>query len=139
MADQQETTNSQSLDIDKRIGQYVALRDKISQLDDEHKQKMKPYREMLETLGNMLLEHLNTIGGESIRAKSGTIYKSSRTTASLADPDKFMRYVIDNDYWDLLDRKANATACMAHIEDTGGTPPPGVNLTVKQTVNVRRK
>jgi hypothetical protein len=126
-----------NLDISKRVDQYVRLRDEIKRLDEEHKTKMKPYRDALEKLNSLLLTHLNDIGGDSVKSAAGTVYRTERKTASLADPDIFMRFVIDNEAWDLLDRKANVTAVVDYIEENNAEPP-GVNLNRTYIVGVRR-
>jgi len=125
------------LDISKRVNQYVRLRDEIKRLDDEHKERMKSHREVLEKLNNVLLSHLNDINGDSVRTDTGTVYRSAKKSASLADPDAFMRFVIGEQAWDLLDRKANVTAVADFIEDHQ-TPPPGVNFSTTFVVGVRR-
>lgn len=124
-------------DISKRVGQYIALRDEIKRLDDEHKLKMKVFRETLEKLNGVLLEHLNTINGESVRTDAGTVYRTEKKSASLADPDAFMHFVVENEAWDLLDRKANVIAVADFIKEQSATPP-GVNFSSRFEVGVRR-
>jgi len=127
-----------TVDISKRVDQYVRLRDLIKTKEDEHKAAMKPYKEMLDKLNSVLLDHLNTINGESVRTDTGTVYRTEKKAASLADPDAFMRYVIGSEAWDLLDRKANVTAVSDFIEENNA-PPPGVNFSTTYVVGVRRK
>jgi len=126
-----------TVDIAKRVAQYVALRDEIKRLDDKHKEDMKKHREMLDKLNGVLLEHLNSVNGNSVRTDAGTVYRSEKKSASLADPDAFMRYVIENGEWDLMDRKANVTAVADYIEEHGA-PPAGVNFSTTFQVGVRR-
>ena len=127
-----------TVDISKRVDQYVRLRDLIKEKEEAHKAEIKPYKEMLDKLNAVLLDHLNTINGESVRTDTGTVYRTEKKSAGLADPDAFMRYVIGNEAWDLLDRKANSTAVADFIEDNQA-PPPGVNFTTTYVVGVRRK
>lgn len=127
-----------TIDISKRVAQYVQMRDKIKSLDDEHKSKMKPFRETLEKLNGLLLEHLNSIGGDSVKTESGTVYRSEKKSASLEDPDAFMTHVVENELWDLMDRKANVTAVVDYIAEHNA-PPPGVNFSTRFEVGVRRK
>lgn len=127
-----------TVDISKRVDQYVRLRDLIKTKEDEHKAALKPYKEMLDKLNSVLLDHLNTINGESVRTDTGTVYRTEKKAASLADPDAFMRYVIGSEAWDLLDRKANVTAVADFIEENNA-PPPGVNFSTTYVVGVRRK
>lgn len=126
-----------NIDINKRVEQYVMLRDQIKEKDDAHKEAMKPAKDALEKLGNLLMDHLNTAGVESVKAAGGTFYKSSKKSASLADADAFMTFVIEKEAFHLLDRKANSTA----VEDftrENGVLPPGVKFSVVSTINVRR-
>lgn len=126
-----------TVDISKRVEQYIQLRDEIKRREDEHKEKMKPFKEALEKLNGILLDHLNVINGESVKTGSGTVYRTSKKSASLADPDAFMRFVIGNEAWDLLDRKANVTAIADFIEENQSAPP-GVNFSTTFIVGVRR-
>lgn len=123
--------------IDTRIDQYVKLRDLIKEQDDAHKKKMEPYRTALEQLNSVLLNHLNNIGGDSVKTGSGTVYKTVKRSASLEDADAFMRHVIGGEHWELLERKANVTAVQAFV-DENGVLPPGVKWTSTQVVGVRR-
>jgi hypothetical protein len=125
-------------DIQKRVEQYVKLRDLIKKNNDAHKKSMKPLNETLEKLNSVLLAHLNSLNGNSVATDSGTVYRTERKSASLADAQAFMDYVIANQAFDLLDRKANVTAVEEHIKENN-TPPPGVNFTSTFEVGVRRK
>jgi hypothetical protein len=123
--------------IEERIEQYVKLRDHIKKLDDAHKESMAPFREGLEKLNAILLHHLNTIGVDSAKSGSGTVYKTNKESVSLEDPSAFMRHVIGTENWDLLERKANLTACKAFAEENV-TMPPGVKFSSTAVVGVRR-
>lgn len=124
--------------IETRIEQYIKLRDKIKDLDEAHKEAMKPYRDMLDKLNGVMLNHLNQIGGDSVSASSGTVYRTTKRSASLEDGDAFMRHVIEKEAWELLDRKANVSAVEAFMTENG-VLPPGVKMSSTQVVGVRRK
>ena len=128
---------SQGVDISVYIGKYVKLRDAIKAQDDAHKEKMAPYREAKEKVEALLLDYLQQQKSESVKTENGTVYRTSRKSASLEDADAFMRHVIGSEEWDLLDRKANATAVEAYVKENG-VLPPGVKYTVMHTVGVRR-
>ena len=129
--------STQPINTEMRVGQYVRLRDKIKELDDAHKEAMKPYREMIEALGNMLLDHLNNVNAESIKTEAGTFYKTTKKTATLEDPEAFMRWIIANNMFEMLDRKANVKAVDDYIQ-ANKSLPPGVKFTERLDVNVRR-
>jgi len=125
------------IDISVRVEQYVKLRDKIKEIEARHKEELKPYKDTLEKLNSVILQHLTQVGGESIRTQAGTAYVTEKKTASLADPQAFMDYVVTNSAWDLLDRKANVKAVTDYI-DEHKAPPPGVNYSTTNMVGVRR-
>ena len=116
-----------TVDISKRVEQYIRLRDEIKRREDVHKSEMKPFKDALEKLNGALLDHLNQINGDSVKTHAGTVYRTAKKSASLADPDAFMRYVIGSEAWDLLDRKANVTAVEDFIEEHQSAPP-GVKI-----------
>jgi hypothetical protein len=130
-----KATSSQLLE--KRIEQFVAVRDKIKEIEERHKEELAPLVETRNLLTTWLQDFLEASGAESVKTKQGTAYASVRYTASLPDPQAFMDYVIENQAFDLMDRKANSTAIREFIE-THKAPPPGVNLNAVRTVGVRR-
>ena len=123
--------------IDELVRRYVLLRDKIKEADDAHKAKLRDAKEHLDELNNTLLARLNDVGGESVKTSHGTVYRTTRRTASIADGDAFRQFVISNEAFDLVDWKANANAVDDFIK-AETAPPPGVNFTTAFTVGVRR-
>ncbi len=121
----------------KRIEQYVAIRDRVKAMDEAHEKAKKPLTDALAELNGHLQKFLDESGSDSVKTKWGTCYKSIRYTASLADSQAFMDYVVDHKRFELLDRKANSTAVRAFVEENGNLPP-GCNLSALSTVGVRR-
>ena len=124
-------------DIKQRVEQYIAIRDKIKAEEEAHKEKQKPLKDALEQLAGVLMQFMTETGSDGIKTDAGTCYVTTRWSASLADADAFMRFVRETGNFDLLDRKANATAVRDYVE-ANTTLPPGVNLSSIQQVGVRR-
>jgi len=122
--------------VDKRVGQYIQIRNALKKIDEEYDAKRKPFVELQNMLSGWLQSFLEKSGSESVRTASGTCYQSTRYTASLADAEAFMNFVKENNQFDLLDRKANATACRGYAEEHKNLPP-GVNMSAIRTVGVR--
>lgn len=131
------TMAPQVIPISVRVEQYIKLRDLIKEKDDEHKKAMEKYRDALEQLNGVMLNHLNTIGGDSVKSEAGTVYRTTKRSASLEDADQFMRHVIGGEHWELLERKASLKAVEAYVEENG-VLPPGVKWSSTQVVGVRR-
>lgn len=123
--------------IEDIVAQFVKLRDRIKEADDAHKARLKAAKDHLEKLNGVLLDKLQAIGGDSVKTPAGTVYRTTRKSASIADGEAFRTYVIENEGFDLVDWRANALAVADFIESQGA-PPPGVNYSLAHTVGVRR-
>lgn len=131
------TDTPQPFDAELRVAQYVRLRDHLRQMDDDHKAKRAQFVDLLAELEGKIQDFLDKSNAVNIKTKAGTAYVSTKYTASLADAEAFMRFVIDNKQFDLLDRRANSTAVQAFVKEHT-TLPPGCNLNPHRTLGVRR-
>ena len=124
-------------DVDELVMLYVAVRDRIRTMKKAHEEALAQWIAREEQLSGALQEFLETNKLTNLKTKHGTCYISTRYTASLADPEAFMQHVISTRQWDLMDRRANATAVKAYVAQNNCLPA-GVNLTGIQTLGVRR-
>lgn len=128
-----------AINVQKYVSAYIKLRDKKKEIQDRHKEELAPINAMMEKLEGVFMNHLTAIGSDSCSVNGvGTVYRTTDTSATLADADAFRRHVIGTEAWDLIDWKANKTATRDFIEENG-TPPPGVNFTMRDKIGVRRK
>lgn len=124
-------------DMEKRTAQFIQVRDLIRKLEEEHKAVTKPLKEIQETLAGRIQQFMAANKLENLKTKAGTCYTTTRRTATLADPEAFMKYVIEHSAFDLMDRRANGTAVQDFVKKYNALPP-GVNLNSIETVGVRR-
>lgn len=126
------------VDIEKRVGQFVKLRDLKAQIEDRHKDELKPINEAMEQLKQLMAKGLDALHVDSAKTSCGTVSFSTKASAALADKSAFWTYVVTTGQFELLDYKANVTAVKEHIEKNQGQAPPGVNFTTFRDVGVRR-
>ena len=125
-------------DIDKRIQQYIDVRDALARIDARYEAERKPLLEIQERLSGMIRSFMETNNiTDNLKSKSGTCYLSTRYSASLADPHAFMEFVVRTGKFELLDRRANVTAVKDFVKENN-VLPTGCNLNAIQTVGVRR-
>jgi hypothetical protein len=122
--------------VDKLVANYIDTRNYIKNLKKKHEEELAEFELALEKLAGRLLLFLDSHGQEMARTAAGTVSATSRDTASLSDPDVFMGFVAEHGLFELLDRRANATACKDFAKDTG-TLPPGVRINTLRGVSVR--
>lgn len=135
--DADDEVEVQDEDMDKCIATYIACRNLLKELDGLWEARRKKLTDKQEELSGRIRVFMekNKVT-EGLKSKSGTAYLSTRWTASLADPDAFMNYVINSKRFELLDRRANAAAVKDHVTEQGRLPT-GCNLNAIQTVGVR--
>lgn len=124
--------------IGKRTEQYIAIRDRRRALKKAYEEADKPLSEGENLLSAAIMRFFDENGIEQARTSSGTVFTTVRTTASLSDPDAFMKHVIETNAFELLDRKANATAVKDYVKEKGELPP-GCNLNQFRSLNVHAK
>lgn len=123
--------------MDNLIRMFVQARDALAKRKSEYEESIKPILEIKSKLEGRMLAFLEESGQTSAKTQYGTCFTSTKDSASLGDPEAFMAYVMKNGAFELLDRRANATAVRDFVEEQG-TLPPGVNFTSRISLSVRR-
>lgn len=136
-----KAVNNGNVEAEKRldvlVSNYVTIRDHIKETEEVIDKHLAPFKAKQQEITAELLKLMAGQGAESCRTKYGTVSALVRHTAALTDPDAFMDYVRQNDLFELLDRKANTTACREHAKYNGGSLPPGVKINSLRYVGVR--
>ncbi len=124
--------------IQKRLAQFIALRDRIKDIKAKHEAELKPFNDALLALNGVLLEYLNQTGADSFVVRDvGTFYKSVKKSATIADSEVFKRFVIGGGHWECVDMRANAPGIEAFLKREEMLPP-GINFRQVAVVGVRR-
>lgn len=122
--------------LDHATARAVAVRAQIRALKAEHAAALKPLQDEFETICGKLLAYIKHVGVQTLATDSGTIYQTTRNSASLADRKIFKEWVTATGEIGLLDLKVNANAAIAYAKENGALPP-GVNLNVEKKLGVR--
>ena len=117
---------------------YIKLRDTKKAKDAEHKESLKKIVAAMEKLEGALLEFLDANGVQNVACGSGTAFKMTEVSATVADKEAFMAFVKETDQFEALDIKCNKTFAKDYVEENQ-EPPPGVKYTTMATVGVQRK
>lgn len=118
---------------------FIALRDrrakrKAAYDDDDANDKDKQNKIEVEFLRRFQDRGIDNVSARDI----GTAYKSTRSSATVADWEEVLDYVQENEAWELLERRVNKTA-VEQFKSVEGDLPPGINWSETQVVNFRRK
>jgi hypothetical protein len=125
------------IDVEKRVGQFVMLRDMKAALKEKHDAEMKPINDTMEMIKDELKVALHSVNADNMKTSSGTVSLTTKYSASAADIGMFWTWVVTQAEFDMLDKKPNVTAIREYVEQHG-VAPPGVNFNSFQDVGVRR-
>ena len=120
------------------IKKYIECRDSVTKITERHNQELLPYKNGMTLIEGLLAEEINKQESLSIKTEFGTAYRSTMTSFKVADREAWFDWVINNDHRDMLTAAVAKDAVKAFMEENGGTPPPGLNMTQIYNINILR-
>lgn len=123
--------------IDTLIQKYVKLRDLKAEKKAAYEASVAEIDDYMKKCEVAIMQHLDKNGVDSVGTASGTAFKSTTTSATVADKTAFLDYVRANDAWPLMDVRASKTAVAEFVAETDDLPP-GINWRAETVVRIRR-
>lgn len=118
---------------EKLVAGILARKERLAELEAEHKLRVKPIREEVEKLEAALAKLMTDAGIKSAKTRYGTAYFSDVSSVKIVDWLAALDFIVQNGAWDLLERRINKTA----LKESGANVP-GVAIEFTRKVNVRR-
>ena len=126
-----------TLNKDALTQKYVEIRDQVAEIEAKAKAEAAPLKETLAKIETYFKGLALSEGVESWKTSHGTVYLSRTDSVKLADASAFFEFVVANEAWDLLEKRASKTAVRGFL-DANNTLPPGAEISTRIEVNVRR-
>jgi deoxyribose-phosphate aldolase len=123
--------------LNELVEKYIKLRDQKAAYKAEYDAKVAGIDALLEKMEVVLLKTFEEAGMDSVKTSSGTAYRTTRTSATVADWDAFLAYVKAHDAFELVERRCSKSA-VEQFKAANDDLPPGLNWRAEQVVNVRR-
>jgi len=123
--------------IDNIIEKYIQLRDRKADLKASFDASVAEIDVYMKKCEGAIMTHLDKNGVDSVGTPNGTAFKSTTTSATVADKEIFLNYVRSNDAWPLMDVRASKTAVAEFVAETSDLPP-GINWRAETVVRIRR-
>jgi len=124
-------------EVEQLVERYIQVRDKKQEIANAAKEKIAKLDALLKKMEGALLATFQDAGIESAKCSSGTAYRSTRSSATVADWEACLNYIRENDLWHMLERRVSKDAVVQFREEHNDLPP-GVNFREEIVVNVRR-
>lgn len=122
------------------IAKVIALKDKIALADKQYAIFCKPWKDTIAECENKLLAMLNEQRLDSMRADSGTAYKSTIVSYKVIEREKVLDLINEN--WesfgsDMLQLGVTKDAVKKYVEENGKLPE-GITSDSFTRINIRR-
>ena len=124
------------------VEKYLDLRRMLEDATANFEAHTRPFKDAMALIENVFLARLNARGAENSRTDAGTVYKSSLMDARIVDRAAYLKFCFD--YWqqygeEMLHVTAIKKPVRQFIEDNPNkSPPPGIEVTFRTNVNIRR-
>jgi hypothetical protein len=125
------------INVDDVIKAYIATRDEIDKMKEDHKAQLAPLDDRLRKIEMWLQNQLQSQGLNSLRGSKGTAFMQEVMNTTVEDWTSTLDAIKAKDLWPLLDRRVSKSAVQDYITEYG-EPPPGVKVTRATVVRVRR-
>jgi hypothetical protein len=131
------------MNLDQFTAKYIELRDRRSQLKKGFEAADGELKLMMEKIEDKMRFMLDDMQMLSAKTPHGTVFKTHKEYANVGDWDAILAFVKENDAYDMFERRISKTAVRDRMQqdDKGNylnAPPPGVNFTRVETVQIRR-
>lgn len=117
---------------------YMAIRDARTAKRHAWEKADAELEEDQTKLRAYLLSQLNATGAQSVKTAMGTVYRSEKLKPSAADWGAINRWVVENDGFDIYEKRLKSGFIKEYMEANNGAVPPGVNVHREFEVSVRR-
>lgn len=124
--------------IEKLTRIYIKMRAKKEELNRELEEKIGKLEGDMKTVKTAILDHMKSIGAESLRTEAGVVYRTVRTTYSTSDWESMGKFILEHGVPELLEKRLHQTNTKAFLEENPDLLPPGLNANMEYSVTIQR-
>jgi hypothetical protein len=124
--------------LEKLTRVYIKMRDKKAELTRELEDEIDKVDTAMKAVKTAILDHMKSIGAESLRTESGIVYRTVRTTYSTTDWESMGKFILEHGVPELLEKRLHQTNTKAFLEEHPDLLPPGLNANMEYSVTIKR-
>ena len=125
--------------IETVVQKYIETREEIKRLEADLEERLAPLKEFQRNREEWLRHELVMGGMKNAATKYGTAYIATKESVTMGDWDAFLGWVQEGERYEYLTHAVNKSAVLDDMgAERGNPPPPGVNYTAVQIVQVRK-
>ena len=119
------------------IRKYMKLREKRASIEASVKEQLDEVKGNMAKLEAWLMAKLDADGLTSFKTDYGTAFLTTTDFANVEDWDAVLRFIREEDAFDMLEKRVSKTAVRGYIE-ANKEVPPGVKYGTKLDINIRK-
>jgi hypothetical protein len=124
--------------IEKLTRIYIKMRSKKEELNRELEDRIGKLETDMKTVKTAILDHMKSMGAESLRTEAGTVYRTIRTIYSTTDWESMNKFILEHGVPELLEKRLHQTNTKAFLEENPELLPPGLNANMEYSVTIKR-
>ena len=136
MSDEIESQGAVPLEKLTRI--YIKMRDKKAELEAELENQVGKLENDMGTVKTAILNHMKSLGVESLRTDAGTVYRTVRTKYSTSDWESMGKFILEHGVPELLEKRIQQTNMRVFLEENPDLLPPVLNSNMEYSVTIKR-
>jgi hypothetical protein len=117
---------------------YIKMRDKKAELETELENQVGKLENDMGTVKAAILNHMKSLGVESLRTDAGTVYRTVRTKYSTSDWESMGKFILEHGVPELLEKRIQQTNMRVFLEENPDLLPPGLNSNMEYSVTIKR-
>lgn len=129
-----EVESQAAVPLEKLTRVYIKMRDKKAELGN---QAVKLENDM-GTVKTAILNHMKSLGVESLRTEAGTVYRTVRSQYSTSDWESMGKFILEHGVPELLEKRIQQTNMRVFLEENPDLLPPGLNSNMEYSVTIKR-
>ena len=123
--------------VDAVIKKYMKLREEKTAVEAEIKERVDAIKADMAKLEAFLMAKLDADGLTSFKTEYGTAFLTTTDFANVEDWDAVLRFIREEDAFDMLEKRVSKTAVRGYIE-ANKEVPPGIKYGTKLDINIRK-
>lgn len=117
---------------------FVKLRNRKKEIQGRHKEELAPLNDQMKKLEAYLLQTMNQQGITGCGTETHTVYQNNRSSVKIEEWGPFLQWILENEAWDFLAKRAADAPVKQYLEEHGHLPP-GLSISTEQILGVRAK
>jgi hypothetical protein len=133
-----EVESQAEVPLEKLTRIYIKMRDKKAELETELENQVGKLENDMGTVKTAILNHMKSLGVESLRTDAGTVYRTVRTKYTTSDWESMGKFILEHGVPELLEKRIQQTNMRVFLEENPDLLPPGLNSNMEYSVTIKR-